>query len=267
MKKEQENNNDIIHLDRIASLQAGIDELCCEGLVKTFRERRVVNGVDLSVAPGEIVGLLGPNGAGKTTTFYMIVGLILPDSGSITLQGHEITHEPMYRRAQAGLTYLPQEPSIFRKLTVTENILAVLEILPEFKADRNKQLRRVSELIEELDLGKVARSMAYSLSGGERRRVEIARALACSPQFMLLDEPFAGIDPIAVSDLQNLVKGLQQRGLGILITDHNVRETLGICSRAYIVNNGEIIESGPPLKIANSPKARKYYLGEDFSLS
>jgi len=226
----------------------------------------VVDGVDLNVSPGEIVGLLGPNGAGKTTTFYMIVGLIRPDAGSICLSGKNVTQEPMYLRARAGLAYLPQEPSVFRKLTVSENILAVLEILPEFKGNRTKQQERMEQLIEELDLNRVASSKAFSLSGGERRRVEIARALACSPSFMLLDEPFAGIDPIVVGDLQQQVRKLQDRGIGILITDHNVRETLGICNRAYIVSDGKIIESGNPEHIASSPKARKYYLGEDFAL-
>lgn len=242
------------------------EELRCEGVVKIYNQRRVVDGVDLVVRPGEIVGLLGPNGAGKTTTFYMIVGLIRPDFGNIRLLGTDVTREPMYQRARIGLSYLPQEPSVFRKLTVRENILSILEFLPEYRRNRSKQEQRVTQLIEELDLGRVAGSMAYSLSGGERRRVEIARALACSPRFMLLDEPFAGIDPIVVGDLQQLVRGLQQRNIGILITDHNVRETLGICKRAYIVSDGKIIESGEPDHIAQSEKAKKYYLGEDFRL-
>jgi lipopolysaccharide export system ATP-binding protein len=244
----------------------GTDSLYCEGLVKIYNQRRVVDGVDICVSPGEIVGLLGPNGAGKTTTFYMIVGLIRPDAGSIVLHGQDVTNEPMYKRARAGLTYLPQEPSVFRKLTVAENILAVLEVLPEYSGKPKLQQERLEMLIEELNLNRVVRSMAFSLSGGERRRVEIARALACSPSFMLLDEPFAGIDPIVVGDLQQLVKNLQQRRIGILITDHNVRETLGICDRAYIVSDGNIIESGEPSVIANSPQARKYYLGEQFAL-
>ncbi len=241
-------------------------ELVCEGLVKSYNQRRVVNGVQLRVLPGEIVGLLGPNGAGKTTTFYMAVGLVRPDEGRVTLGGIDVTDEAMFERSRRGLAYLPQEPSVFRKLTVSENILAVLEILPEYKNNRAKQRERHDVLIEELNLQKVVESRAFSLSGGERRRVEIARALACSPKFMLLDEPFAGIDPIVVGDLQDLVRQLQQRDIGILITDHNVRETLGICDRAYILSNGQVIETGTPEEIASSEKARKYYLGESFSL-
>ena len=241
-------------------------KLQCEGLAKSYRNRPVVNGIDLSVSSGEIVGLLGPNGAGKTTTFYMIVGLIRPDSGKIVLSGKDLTAEPMYQRARLGLTYLPQEPSVFRKLTVEQNILAILEVLPEYQGKKRQQLQRCEQLIEELDLSKVSSSRAYSLSGGERRRVEIARSLACSPEFMLLDEPFAGIDPIVVGDLQQLVKELQQRGIGILITDHNVRETLGICDRAYIISDGKVIESGGPAKIAQSEIAQKFYLGEGFEL-
>lgn len=240
--------------------------LRCEGLVKVYNGRRVVNGVDITVNPAEVVGLLGPNGAGKTTTFYMVVGLVRPDAGVVKVGEQDLTEEPMFARARAGLAYLPQEPSVFRKLTVTENILAILEILPGYEGDRRKQLRRLRELISELNLEKVAGSRAYSLSGGERRRVEIARALACSPTFILLDEPFAGIDPIVVGDLQQLVRGLQKKGIGVLITDHNVRETLGICDRAYILSDGAVIESGDPKHIANSEVARKFYLGQDFSL-
>ena len=240
--------------------------LVCEGLVKAYKHRTVVNDVSLSVNPGEVVGLLGPNGAGKTTTFYMVVGLVRPDAGSVTLGDEDLSQEPMYVRAHAGLAYLPQEASVFRKLTVGENILAVLEVLPEYAGDRKKQLRKMKSLIEELNLQRVVSSKAYSLSGGERRRVEIARALACSPTFMLLDEPFAGIDPLVVADLKRLVREIQARGIGVLITDHNVRETLGICDRAYILSSGSVIESGPPAHIADSPIARKYYLGEDFSL-
>jgi len=242
------------------------DSLSCEGLVKIYRQRRVVDGVDVYVNRQEVVGLLGPNGAGKTTTFDMIVGLVRPDGGSIALAGKDITTEPMYRRAKAGLGYLPQEPSVFRKLSVRENIMAVLEVLPEYQNERDKREERLAGLIDELDLHKVATNMAYSLSGGERRRVEIARALACSPSFMLLDEPFAGIDPIVTGDLQQLVRGLQEKGIGILITDHNVRETLKICDRAYIISDGSVIEAGPPEVIANSEVAREYYLGEHFSL-
>ncbi|MDD2942119.1 MAG: LPS export ABC transporter ATP-binding protein [bacterium] len=236
------------------------------GLEKTYKGRKVVAGVDISVAPGEIVGLLGPNGAGKTTTFYMVVGLVRPENGAILLAGEDITHEPMYERARKGLTYLPQEASVFRKMTVENNILAILQMLPDYAGQEERQIKRMEELIEELNLQKVRRSMAYSLSGGERRRVEIARALACSPKFMLLDEPFAGIDPIVVGDLQVLVRELQRRGIGVLITDHNVRETLGICTKAYILSDGKIVESGTPEEIANSEKARRYYLGEGFRL-
>ena len=240
--------------------------LSSSGLRKVYRGRAAVDGVSIKIAQGEIVGLLGPNGAGKTTTFYMVVGLIRPDEGSIFLGSDEITALPMYLRSRRGLSYLPQEPSVFRKLSVRDNILAVLEILPEFKGYRSKQIDRCDALIDELSLNKVVEAKAFSLSGGERRRVEIARALACSPRFMLLDEPFAGIDPIVVAELQTLVRGLQKKGIGILITDHNVRETLGICERAYILSEGKVIEEGDPEHIANSPIARKYYLGEDFSM-
>lgn len=238
----------------------------CIGLVKTYHERTVVDKVSLMVSPGKVVGLLGPNGAGKTTTFYMVVGLIRPESGQILLNGQDVTYLPMFERARRGLAYLPQEPSVFRKLSVRENILAVLEILPEFKGDRQKQKARLDTLIDELDLVRVVNTKALSLSGGERRRVEIARALACSPSFMLLDEPFAGIDPIVVSDLQSVVRRLKSQGIGILITDHNVRETLGICDHSYILSEGRVIEEGSPEKIARSEKARTYYLGESFSL-
>lgn len=238
----------------------------CRNLVKSYNKRTVVNGVDVNVRPGEVVGLLGPNGAGKTTTFYMAVGLVPPDSGQIFLNGLDITEQPMFKRARAGLTYLPQEPSVFRKLSVYENILAIIEIIPEYAGKRELQKQRAEELIEELALNKVANSKAYALSGGERRRVEIARALACSPSYMLLDEPFAGIDPIVVGDLQELVRGLQRRNIGILITDHNVRETLGICDRAYILSDGKILVEGSPDDIAGSDLAKKFYLGESFSL-
>ena len=236
------------------------------GLVKEYSKRRVVDQVELGVRAGEIVGLLGPNGAGKTTTFYMMVGLVRPDAGHIYLTDQEITKLPMFERSRRGVAYLPQEPSVFRKLSVEENILAVVEILPQFRGDSKKQRQLVAELIEDFNLQKVAKSMAYSLSGGERRRVEIARALAASPKFMLLDEPFAGIDPIVVGDLQKLVRRLREKGIGILITDHNVRETLGICDRAYILSDGRVIETGTPKEIAESEMARRYYLGESFSL-
>ncbi len=245
---------------------AGSKSLSGSGLVKSYNHRRVVDGVNVEMAPGEIVGLLGPNGAGKTTTFYMVVGLIRPDEGRIFLDGKDITGLPMFERARSGLAYLPQEPSVFRKMTVYQNILAVLEVLPQFLGNRSAQRLRTDELIEELNLQQVAKSSAYSLSGGERRRVEIARALACSPKFMLLDEPFAGIDPIVVGDLQNIVRSMKAKGIGILITDHNVRETLGICDRSYILSDGAVIEEGTPEEIAASSVARQYYLGESFSL-
>jgi lipopolysaccharide export system ATP-binding protein len=238
--------------------------LMCEGLVKSYNGRKVVGGVGFSVSPGEVVGLLGPNGAGKTTSFYMVVGLVRPDEGIVRLGDRELTNEPMYLRSRSGLAYLPQEASVFRKLTVSENILAVLEILPQYRGNRKKQLSKMKELIGELDLQKVASSMGYSLSGGERRRVEIARSLACSPSFLLLDEPFAGIDPIVVGELQRLVRGLSEKGIGVLITDHNVRETLTICDRGYILSGGKVIEEGSPAHIANSDIAKQYYLGEDF---
>jgi len=238
--------------------------LSCSDVAKQYGGRWVVKGVDLEVSSGEVVGLLGPNGAGKTTTFYMVVGLVKPDRGNVYLGDTSITTDPMFERALQGVSYLPQEASVFRKLTVRENILAVLEILPRFKGQRNEQKKRVEELIEELQLQKVANSMAYSLSGGERRRVEIARALATSPKFMLLDEPFAGIDPLVVAELQGIVKSLKEKNIGILITDHNVRETLGICDRSYILSDGKVLVSGPSLEVANSEIAKKYYLGENF---
>jgi lipopolysaccharide export system ATP-binding protein len=233
-----------------------------KGLCKIYGERRVVNGVDIEIRPGEVVGLLGPNGAGKTTTFYMIVGLIQPDSGVIYLEGQDISRMPMYRRARLGINYLPQEASIFRKLSVEDNIMAILEFLDIDKQERKKRLR---DLLGELDLTGISKSMAYSLSGGERRRVEITRALVTSPQYILLDEPFAGIDPLAVADIQKIIYKLKQKGIGILISDHNVRETLSVCDRAYIVSEGSILVEGIPDFIAGSEIARKFYLGEDFS--
>jgi lipopolysaccharide export system ATP-binding protein len=237
--------------------------LRAERLTKTYSGRRVVNDVSIEVQAGEVVGLLGPNGAGKTTTFYMIVGLTRPDAGTVTLGGEEMTGLPMYERARRGIGYLPQEPSIFRKLTVEQNILAILETLNLAPAERAQRLRR---LLDELGIARLARSKALSLSGGERRRVEITRALALSPAFMLLDEPFAGIDPIAVVDIQSIVTQLKKRGIGVLITDHNVRETLGICDRAYILNDGAVLEEGAPERIAESKQAREIYLGEKFRL-
>lgn len=241
-------------------------ELRCQNLEKSYGGRAVVRGVSLNLTAGEVVGLLGPNGAGKTTTFYMVVGLVRPDNGSVFLGSEDITAKAMYERALQGISYLPQEASVFRKLTVRENILGVLEILPRYSGDRDLREHRCEELIEELQLNKVADSRAYSLSGGERRRVEIARALATSPKFILLDEPFAGIDPIVVSELQSIVRALKERGIGVLITDHNVRETLGICDRAYILSDGKVLVDGPAMDVANSDIARKYYLGADFKI-
>ncbi len=233
-------------------------------LCKTYGGRKVVDSISLNVKTGEIVGLLGPNGAGKTTTFYMCVGLIGSESGQITLNDLDITAEPMYARARLGLAYLPQEASVFRKLTVAENILSILETM-DFKS-RAEREHRLEELLAELGLTRLASNIASSLSGGERRRVEITRALARSPYFLLLDEPFAGIDPIAINDIQSIVAKLAEKGMGVLITDHNVRETLGICHRAYIMIDGKILEEGAPEQIAKSEKARRYYLGDDFAL-
>jgi lipopolysaccharide export system ATP-binding protein len=235
--------------------------LAARGLVKIYGSRKVVNEVDLDINPGEVVGLLGPNGAGKTTTFYMIVGLIWPDGGSIYLNGEDVSRCPMYVRARKGINYLPQEPSIFRKLTVEENIMAILETL-DINADERK--KRLGELLGELDLFHLAQAKAHSLSGGERRRVEITRALVTSPQYILLDEPFAGIDPLAVSDIQKIIHKLKSKGIGVVISDHNVRETLSVCDRAYIVNEGTVLVEGYPDKIAASEIARKIYFGEDF---
>lgn len=233
-------------------------------LVKQYGGRTVVNSVSITVNSGEVVGLLGPNGAGKTTSFYMCVGLVAPDSGTVSIDATEITPEPVFKRARMGIGYLPQEASVFRKLSVEDNIMAILETIPELSHDERSA--RLTELLDELGITRLRKSLASSLSGGERRRVEIARALACSPHFILLDEPFAGIDPIAISDIQEIVDSLSQKGIGVLITDHNVRETLGICSRAYILVDGQILEEGPPEQIANSEQARRYYLGDNFEL-
>lgn len=234
-----------------------------EGLVKKFRKRIVVNGVSISIKQGQIVGLLGPNGAGKTTTFRMVVGIYSPNKGKIYINDKSITGRPMYKRARLGINYLPQEPSIFRKMTVEENIMSILQTI----GLRRKQRReRLDELLEELGVAHIRKSMAYTLSGGERRRVEIARALVTSPRFILLDEPFAGIDPIAVEDIQNIVAGLKNRGLGILITDHNVRETLAITDKAYIMADGVILTEGSSEFLANDTEARKIYLGERFRM-
>jgi lipopolysaccharide export system ATP-binding protein len=237
--------------------------LTADGVNKSFGGRTVLRGVSVRIAGGEVVGLLGPNGAGKTTTFYIIVGLLRPDAGTIALDGTDLTEMPMYQRARAGISYLPQEASVFRKLTVEENIMAILETLPISAEERQVRLWK---LLEELSIAHLAKTKAYALSGGERRRLEITRALVISPTFMLLDEPFAGIDPLAVLDIQNIVQQLRERGIGVLITDHNVRETLGICDRAYILNEGTILEEGVPAHIAASRQARELYLGERFSL-
>ena len=232
-------------------------------LTKSYGGRTVVRGVSLDISSGEIVGLLGPNGAGKTTTFYMTVGLTAPDSGRVEMDGHDLTDDPMYIRARKGIGYLPQEPSIFRGLTVEQNILAILETMPLDAAERRTRLRA---LLAELNLTPLAQSPAYTLSGGERRRAEITRALVVSPKFMLLDEPFAGIDPIAVADIQNIIFHLRDRGIGVLITDHNVRETLRITDRAYIVHGGAIFRSGTPAALAADEEVRRIYLGTEFRL-
>ena len=234
------------------------------GLSKTFRKRTVVKDLSLEISSGEVVGLLGPNGAGKTTAFYMIVGLIPCDGGQIELDGRDVTRLPMHARARLGLGYLPQEASVFRKLSVADNLLAILETRPGLD-DEQRQLR-LEELLEELHIGHIRDSLGISLSGGERRRVEIARALAADPAFVLLDEPFAGVDPLSVTDIQRIVRHLADRGIGVLITDHNVRETLGICGRAYIVNQGTILASGNAEQILANPDVREVYLGQDFRL-
>lgn len=231
-------------------------------LVKAYKNRKVVNRVSIEVRQGEIVGLLGPNGAGKTTTFYMVVGLTRPDMGQVLLDQEDVTAYPMYMRAQRGISYLPQEPSIFRKLTVEENILAVLE--PQ-KIPYKTKIKRALSLLNEFNIGHIRKAQGFSLSGGERRRVEISRALATSPSFILLDEPFAGIDPIAVSDIQSIVQKLKDKGIGVLITDHNVRETLSITDRAYIISEGKIIAAGDPDTVAGDPVVRQTYLGEEFT--
>jgi lipopolysaccharide export system ATP-binding protein len=233
------------------------------GLMKRYRKRTVVSDVSLTVESGEVVGLLGPNGAGKTTCFYMILGLVPIDAGSVTLDGDDLTHLPIYRRSRLGLSYLPQEASIFRKLTVEQNIRAVLELQGVEEEDVQA---RLEQLLDDLHVGHLRSSPALALSGGERRRVEIARALATSPRFILLDEPFAGVDPIAVLDIQQIIRFLKERGIGVLITDHNVRETLGICDHAYIINQGTVLAFGKPQEIIYNEAVRKVYLGENFRL-
>ena len=234
-----------------------------KGLTKSYDGREVVKGVDILVKRGEIVGLLGPNGAGKTTTFYMVVGIIPPNSGSIIFDNQDITGLPIHSRARYGIGYLSQEPSIFRKLTVEENILAILETLPISRTERN---RRLKNLLEELNIAHLAKSRAYTLSGGERRRLEITRALVTNPSFVLLDEPFSGIDPIVVADIQQILYQLKAKGIGVLVTDHNVRETLAITDRSYIMDEGRILISGTAQELINDPTARKIYLGEKFRM-
>ncbi|MCD9125523.1 LPS export ABC transporter ATP-binding protein [Luteimonas fraxinea] len=238
--------------------------LVAEGLRKSYKQREVVKEFGLTLKSGEVVGLLGPNGAGKTTCFYMIVGLVPADAGRIVLDGHDITAEPMYTRAKRGVGYLPQEPSVFRKLSVADNIMLVLELREDLdKAGRQKTL---ADLMDELQITHVADQAGASLSGGERRRVEIARALAANPRMMLLDEPFAGVDPISVGEIQRIVTHLKERGIGVLITDHNVRETLGICDRAYILSDGGVLAQGAPEALLANPDVRRVYLGESFRL-
>ncbi len=238
--------------------------LAAEGLIKTYGGRAVVRGVSLEVGAGEIVGLLGPNGAGKTTTFSIVVGLVQPDAGEVRLSGRDVTSLPMYRRARAGISYLPQEPSVFRKMTVEENLLAILETLDLTQAERRE---RADRLLAEFGLEALRTHRAYTLSGGERRRVEIARSLVVSPHFVLLDEPFAGIDPLAVLEIQGIARRLATAGIGVLITDHNVRETLSIVDRAYIIHGGEILRAGTPLALSSDAVVKKIYLGEAFQLN
>ncbi|MFZ7112730.1 MAG: LPS export ABC transporter ATP-binding protein [Desulfatiglandales bacterium] len=237
------------------------ETLTAEGLVKTYHGKRVVNQIDVHLKRGEIVGLLGPNGAGKTTTFYMIIGLTRPDEGKVRLDGMDITYDPMYQRARKGITYLAQEPSVFRKLSVEKNLLAVMEGTGFSSLEISE---RANRLLSELKIDHLAKQTASLLSGGERRRLEITRALVIEPRFMLLDEPFAGIDPLALNDIKEIIKQLKERGIGIIISDHNVRETLDVCDSAYVISQGRIIEFGPPSKIVNSDIARSVYLGADF---
>jgi lipopolysaccharide export system ATP-binding protein len=242
-----------------------MQKLSTDEIGKSYKGRQVVRGVSVQVSQGEVVGLLGPNGAGKTTSFYMIVGLVAPDAGRVLADNEDITRVPMYMRArQYGISYLPQEPSVFRKLTVEENILAVLEVQ---NVSQEMRRTRTEKLIEQLNLGQIRKTRGYALSGGERRRVEIARCLCIQPSFILLDEPFSGIDPIAVLDLQEIIFDLKASGIGVLITDHNVRETLSVTDRAYIINEGKIFRDGTPEELGNDPEVRRVYLGEGFSLN
>jgi lipopolysaccharide export system ATP-binding protein len=246
-------------------MQPPVDKLrlWTSGLKKSYGARQVVKGVDISIEAGSVVGLLGPNGAGKTTTFYMVVGLANPDDGHVFIGEAEITKMPMYQRAKRGISYLPQEASVFRKLSVADNLLAILETV---EPEKSARIRRMDELLTEFGITHIAAAKGYALSGGERRRVEIARALITNPAFILLDEPFAGIDPIAVNDIQNLILSLKKRDIGLLISDHNVRETLGVCDVAYIMSSGQVLEFGTPDHISASKKAREIYLGDDFRL-
>ena len=245
------------------AVEAGAALLRTDKLVKEYRQRRVVNGVSIGVSAGEIVGLLGPNGAGKTTTFNIVVGIVKPDEGTVRFQDEDITRLPMHLRARRGVGYLTQEPSVFRKLTVEENILAILETC---KLDADERAVRLKYLLDELDLSPLAQSKAYTLSGGEKRRLEITRALVTSPRLLLLDEPFSGIDPIAVYEVQKIIRRLKERGLGILVTDHNVRETLKLVDRAYLIHKGEVVYDGLAEQLVNDPKAREIYLGPEFNL-
>ena len=241
-----------------------MSHLSARGLVKIYNKRKVVNQIDLAISPGEVVGLLGPNGAGKTTTFYMIVGLVPQDGGTVTIDQLDITAMPMHQRARHGIGYLPQEASIFRRLTVEENLLGVLQLRSEL--NRAEQQEKMEALLEEFHIGHIRKNTGMSLSGGERRRVEIARALAVEPRFILLDEPFAGVDPISVIDIKRIIEHLRDRGLGVLITDHNVRETLDVCEKAYIVSHGNLIAEGTPAEVLQNEHVRQVYLGEGFTL-
>ena len=252
------------HATAPVTTTAPASRLRADGLMKSYKSRQVVRDLSLEVASGEVVGLLGPNGAGKTTAFYMIVGLVPCDGGTIHLDDRDLTRLPMHRRARLGLGYLPQEASVFRKLTVADNIRAILETRPDL--DPDALAARLEHLLDELHIGHIRDSLGQSLSGGERRRVEIARALAAEPHFVLLDEPFAGVDPLSVADIQRIIEHLRARGIGVLITDHNVRETLGICGRAYIVNQGAVIASGSATEILANPEVREVYLGADFRM-